>query len=325
MNNNSPIYNEIKPLAPLLAGLMGKNPYRVPVNYFMQSEEGILIGLRHGEESAYSLPDQLRDTNPFLVPSQYFDTLAERLLAINKNLDDSIPQLDANRSTGFSLPADYFQKLETRIATRLNSEEDDLELELAGLNTKSAFVLPVGYFDSLSDRIISNLNEGESSTILEGIGKNAGFLTPANYFEELPELIEAKIMAAEVGEQPSEKNVRQLPTQSKSGSSLRRTLTGLAALLILVSLGYGLWNFSAVNSNTLASNFDINQALGSLSTDEMKSFVNNNIHEFDTELLAQLSDNDNKNESLNFDGIDTKELEQYLIQNIDESLIKEML
>ncbi|MFN0256869.1 hypothetical protein [Pedobacter ureilyticus] len=90
---------------------------------------------------------KLKKSNPFTVPSYYFEGLEERI-----NQSVFINSLQKNEDTGFTVPLHYFDKLEEQIKTRVSLEQfKDGE--------QNGFAVPNGYFEKLQQSITAQTTE----------------------------------------------------------------------------------------------------------------------------------------------------------------------
>ncbi len=129
----------------------------------------------------YEALKKVSPVNPFQVPTDYFDSLAERIMSY-KNL----AELKQEGSTGgFAVPENYFTHLEDNIQSRIN-------IEAALNNPESGFTIPDGYFDELSSNIQSRINIEETLNTQE-----TGFAVPEGYFDELSSNIQSRIFVEE--------------------------------------------------------------------------------------------------------------------------------
>ncbi len=83
---------------------------------------------------------KLKKSNPFTVPSNYFEELGERI-----NQSVFISSLQKTENTGFNTPPDYFSTLENQINSRIALEQFKSESE--------GFAVPNGYFEKLQQNI----------------------------------------------------------------------------------------------------------------------------------------------------------------------------
>jgi hypothetical protein len=118
-------------------------------------------------------------SNPFSVPSGYFDSLDERIMSV-KNLDE----LKNNQpSDGFSVPENYFDELTNNIQSCVALEQYK--------NEEQAFLIPENYFDELTNNI-------ESRIVLEQYkNEEHVFSVPENYFGDLEDNIQSRIALEE--------------------------------------------------------------------------------------------------------------------------------
>lgn len=120
------IQNELKELAPDLAGLPQKVPYSVPVGYF--------------ENFAEKLVATLRSDNP--------DTEIASLSPLLAGLSRKIP---------YSLPAEYFGDAPAIF------QEQDLEFSplspLRNMSKKVPYKVPAAYFDQLPHQLLQKITE----------------------------------------------------------------------------------------------------------------------------------------------------------------------
>ena len=91
------------------------------------------------------------NTIPFIVPSEYFEELSNKLKS-----RVFIESICFNNKDGFNVPPDYFEDLTSRIENRVSVEN------IRALAPSEGFALPEGYFADLSNRI--NLRLEESTT-----------------------------------------------------------------------------------------------------------------------------------------------------------------
>ncbi|MDN3581184.1 hypothetical protein [Mucilaginibacter flavus] len=159
----------------------------------------------------YTSLKQVNANNPFMVPSAYFDELAQHITSRIR-----LEELK-NSSTGFNVPENYFEQLNSNIQSRINIQ--------AALGTdNTGFTTPPNFFDEQASHIQSRIaieqyvnNEAESFTVPENyFGElddniqsrltieqyaNSGdevFAVPANYFDELSNNIQSRIAIEEL-------------------------------------------------------------------------------------------------------------------------------
>lgn len=124
---------------------------------------------------------QVNPNNPFTVPAGYFDDLESRIVSY-KNL---VELKGEEPNSGFTVPENYFNDLSANIQSRINIEK--------ALNTEDAgFTVPENYFDELAGNIQSRINiEKVLST------ENTGFAVPGDYFDNLEQQIKSRVFVEE--------------------------------------------------------------------------------------------------------------------------------
>ena len=120
----------------------------------------------------YEALKQVSTTNPFTVPSGYFDEMGQRITSYIQ-----LEQLKSENE-GFTVPENYFDELSANIQSRIAIEE------MAG--EEEGFAVPEGYFENLAGQVNARIQVEEA---LQDEGK---FSVPEGYFESLNEKILAK-------------------------------------------------------------------------------------------------------------------------------------
>jgi hypothetical protein len=102
---------------------------------------------------------------------------------------------------------------------------------LSGIRKEDFFPAPEGYFDSLCDRITDRIEEEElfsSVPVLAQIPKSNPYAVPADYFEELPDIIGSAIRLDKIGKEQTILNpgqslyFQELPQDIASAISLEK-------------------------------------------------------------------------------------------------------
>jgi hypothetical protein len=159
----------------------------------------------------YTSLKQVNANNPFMVPSGYFNELAQHITSRIR-----LEELK-NSSTGFNVPENYFEQLNSNIQSRVNIQ--------AALGTdNTGFTTPEFFFDEQAGHIQSRIaieqyvnNEAESFSVPENYfgeldsniqsrvtieqyvnSEDEGFAVPANYFDELSNNIQSRIAIEEL-------------------------------------------------------------------------------------------------------------------------------
>src|SRR6266487_3098138 len=113
MENKHNNIEELRDIALAVANLGNDNPFSVPLDYFDSLADSIL--------SLVKLTEMRSAPNPYAVPDDYFDNLASSILnkirvntsnEIYQELSEVAPLLNTlNKANVFSIPDDYFEKL----------------------------------------------------------------------------------------------------------------------------------------------------------------------------------------------------------------------
>ena len=85
---------------------------------------------------------KLEKSNPFTVPSNYFEELEGRI-----NQSVFINSLQQEKHTGFNVPENYFDTLQNQITSRITLAQFKKETD--------GFAVPSGYFDELQQNIVN--------------------------------------------------------------------------------------------------------------------------------------------------------------------------
>ncbi|WP_343533051.1 hypothetical protein [Pedobacter sp.] len=101
--------------APQLAKLKKSNPFTVPTNYFEELEERI-------NQSVFMSSLEKSASNGFTTPPEYFETLSNQIISQAKlSTMVSEPQ-------GFSIPDGYFEQLQQNIAAKTTNTKKTVKL-----------------------------------------------------------------------------------------------------------------------------------------------------------------------------------------------------
>lgn len=123
----------------------------------------------------YESLKQVNTNNPFTVPPDYFNELAQHITSRIR-----LEELKSS-STGFTIPENYFEQLSSNIQSRIRIEE--------AVNTENTgFTVPENYFDELGSNIQSRIAIEASLN-----PEHQVFDVPENYFDELSNNIQSRI------------------------------------------------------------------------------------------------------------------------------------
>ena len=114
----------------------------------------------------------------FRVPDRYFDTIEDRLMSMLNT--EKFP-----KESGFSVPANYFESLETQIFSKLEEES---------LSKDQGYKVPAGYFDTVESKVLEKLD-------LEA-PELSGSDIPTNYFDTLEDRVFARLAQEEKEKSP---------------------------------------------------------------------------------------------------------------------------
>jgi hypothetical protein len=201
---------------------------------------------------------QVNDANPFTVPAGYFDDLGDRIVS-RKNLDEL-----KNNSTeaGFTVPENYFEELTANIQSRITIEEALNKEEDAG------FMVPDGYFDNLSHQIQSRI------LVEEALGNRAEhFTVPQGYFNQLNKNILDKTVNA------ANANRNGIIVRMFASTAFKYATAACFALV----LGGGILLNELTDPTYVHKNSFLHKQLSSISTDDIKSYLQLNVDAGDTQ------------------------------------------
>lgn len=127
MKNSIEIFNELKQISPLLAGMEKTNVFSVPDNYFGLIESSVITKLNLIRKIS-----SLRDKPTLSAPEGYFNTLSENILDYIKNsslssseeLRSISPLLYAIRNEEvFTTPPGYFDELPQEVVLKVKPQD----------------------------------------------------------------------------------------------------------------------------------------------------------------------------------------------------------
>ncbi|PCJ81595.1 MAG: hypothetical protein COA57_13970 [Flavobacteriales bacterium] len=160
------------------------------------------------------------------------------------------------------------------------------------------------------ENISDNLKE--TAPKLASINKEESpFKVPDNYFSTLPEKVRSKTVDLENGKTSLWDVLLQY-----------RLRPQLAVTIIIVIGAFGYWFYNTNYSDDITP--DYTAIAGNISDEDIEKYIALNLDTFDDQMLGEyvslMNGNDYTEES-EFD----KELEEYILNNIDENLIMEEL
>jgi len=153
------------------------------------------------------------------------------------------------------------------------------------------FNTPKNYFEDFEDRLFSKISE-------ESLPKESGFTIPEGYFEQLDLAILKNI-------EPLVKETKVIPLFSKRTLAYAITIAACAVLV-----------FSLVNTNNTVNNLD------TIEISSIESYIEDGNLSIDSyDIASLLVDEDLNSISFESELISEENLEDYLLENIDDSSI----
>ena len=132
MNTNKDIDEELKAIAPTLAGIPKVNPYTVPMNYFERLDD--VISRNVMATSLEAIPKE----NPFEVPANYFETLPKMIEKRIAGMQlEGIP-----KENPFEVPAGYFERLDSQIIDKVIASRNKKGFDWIGSVSYTHLTLP---------------------------------------------------------------------------------------------------------------------------------------------------------------------------------------
>ena len=204
----------------------------------------------------YELLKQVNPANPFTVPACYFDDLESRI-ASYKNLEE----LKKEGNAGFTVPENYFEELTGNIQSRI-AIESFLDADNSGFN------VPEGYFTNLEQQIQSRIS------VESAMGSTADhFAVPDGYFENLNKNILDKTV-----------NVRRNGVVVKL---FRSTAFKYAtAACFALAIGGGILLNQISNPANEHKNSFLHKQLSNVPVDEIKNYLQLNVDAGETQTTA---------------------------------------
>lgn len=162
------------------------------------------------------------------------------------------------------------------------NELEELNSPLAKISRGMPYQVPESYFTSLPERVYQS-----ASLYQEEAPENMPYEVPTGYFETLP---------AQVLEQ-----AKKTPTPSKRSLPLWHKVRWAAAAMLIIAVGLGSYR------TLTPQNISLEEQLSTIPADDLQSYLQDNIDEFDTETIAsQMSsvNTTNINNEINNDAIE---------------------
>ncbi|GAB2837128.1 hypothetical protein [Ferruginibacter profundus] len=176
MENSKDIWNELKALSPVIAGIEKVNVFTVPAGYFESLGATVLISIKEEEGDILG---SIKAPASMQVPEGYFESLAGNILNKIKVNDSAATELNElspllagiENKNVFTVPQGYFESLAGNVLHTINAADDavaelnTLSPTLQGLQTKNVFTVPQGYFESLSATILAKVQPQQAKVV----------------------------------------------------------------------------------------------------------------------------------------------------------------
>jgi hypothetical protein len=172
MQHKEDIFEELRLISELVAGIDRRTPYAVPKGYFEGLSEEVLGRVKQ---------------TPYGVPEGYFASFADKLMARLKvgredHAGDELAGLSSllsglDKKTPFQVPEGYFAELTGNILSGIHAvdlvhdELENLSPLMTGLQHAKVYEVPNGYFDELPEAVLSVIKE--SAVPVMPIGRQA--------------------------------------------------------------------------------------------------------------------------------------------------------
>jgi hypothetical protein len=231
------------------------------------------------------------NTNIFIVPTGYFDTVATTVTACIKN------ETPANQD----VPAGYFDGLSEIILSKIEGtaahELQDISPFMTGIKKVNPFEAPVHYFQEFPLDVTARLEEDIVPAALQGKNKMQPFEIPAGYFEQLADAIQDKVKEANAAK------VIAMPKRSNAifKYAAAAVFTGLVAIGVYKYAG-NKEQIAAVNGSEIATNEQpvpvnnkmddkkFEETLNNLNEDDIVKYLEKNGSENDMAVLTSSID-----------------------------------
>jgi hypothetical protein len=183
------------------------------------------------------------------------------------------PLADMPRLMPYHVPTGYFSKLDAYIIDGVKATE--LPEYTLPYTKAMPYEVPMGYFDTLPDMVAALVNE-QNETI--SLTKSNPFAMPAGYFDALPQQM---LQAVKQAETPKTKTI-------PLGNRVWKNLRWAAAAILLMGIGFGSYKMLQPTTAPLSTE----QQLAQLPPGTISEYVQQNIDDFDTDLIASVMPGD---------------------------------
>lgn len=191
----------------------------------------------------------------------------------------------------FALKNNYFEQFGKGIIHTIHTETQAPDFLQTGNRDLPFSTPPVSYFEELSANILAKISTEEHTESYTDWGREMPYHVPLHYFDQLPGSITKQVAGK------PESKIRRIP--------LFKTFQLAASIALIVFLGLGI-----ILNNPRTNKASTEQMLSSLSQTEIENYINNNIDDFDTDLIIDGLANNGHNVST--PNISKEEIRAYL-------------
>lgn len=232
-------------------------------------------------------------TMPFTVPEGYFASLS-----VASIISDEDPVLNLPKTMPFEVPEGYFSAFSVTSIIKEAETEPVLDLPKT-----TPFEVPQGYFEAFEANILNKVE-----TPFFGKVASSFEAPPADYFNNFADRM---LAAAKVSDIPA-----QIVADKKESRVIEfkpnwKSIRWAAAAMLVLSIGVGSFMKFSGNGTQIAP-FSVSKQLAQLDKGLIRSYVEQHIDEFDTELLADNSSILNMSAEKNIDKMKDQDIKQYL-------------
>ena len=233
------------------------------------------------------------NTNIYTVPNGYFEAMVQDIL--NTLQQGSVSTMNA------AVPEGYFDGLADGIMNKIKNGlalEDGESPLLLLLKTIPTYSIPQSYFDSLTDAVMSKINteaEVEGSELLYSVKGINPYSIPNGYFEALAGNIVNKL--------PQPAKVIVMRTRSSFFNyAAAAVITGILGLSIvsIVDKRQQEEILPLTNSVVKAKQINVDEALTSVSDDDIVAYLQKSGEDVNAALVASASEDRNLPEQVDY-------------------------
>lgn len=212
------------------------------------------------------------------------DNISDELEMLGASLLNHLP-----KHMPFSVPSNYFGEFSNEVVSNIHFAE--MEEVIPEWTKKLPFdAVPVGYFEKFADNIIATIKTEE---LIQTLSKDIPYSVPAGYFDQFSANVLAQVKA-------EPKKVTTTPKRVP----LFRTVQLAASVALVVCAGLGIMKYNTYNK---LQNMD----LSTVSNAAITEYIDQNIDDFDTELIVTNTNTENVSAVKNMD-FTNEEIKQYL-------------